>query len=172
MISNGVKDNQQKFTNFGQEFASWSVLEYEKHERSQNWYIAAGVIVFALLVYCYFSANFLFAVIIMMGSFVLVMNDSQNPGQVKISLTSEGVVVGRKFYDYDEIKDFAIVYKPNQGIKRLYFEFNSSVRPRISISLENMNPLPIRENLLKYLKEDLERTNEPLSEGLAKLLKL
>ena len=91
---------------------------------------------------------------------------------VKISLTDEGVIVGKKFYDYDEIKDFSVVYKPRQEVKNLYFEFKSFLRPRLSIPLENKNPLLIRKNLLKYLPEDLDRTDQPLSEGLGKLFKI
>src|SRR3989339_159307 len=52
------------------------------------------------------------------------------------------------------------------------FEFKNVLRPRLSISLENMDPLTIRESLLKYLPEDLERTNRPLSEELASLFRL
>jgi len=91
---------------------------------------------------------------------------------VKISLTEEGIIVGRKFYDYDEFKNFSIVYKPKQETKSLYFEFNNSLRPRLSIPLKKMNPLLIRKNLLKYLPEDLDRTDRPLSEELGKLFKL
>ena len=40
------------------------------------------------------------------------------------------------------------------------------------LTVKNENPLPIRENLLKYLSEDLEKTEQPLSEQIAKILKL
>ena len=45
-------------------------------------------------------------------------------------------------------------------------------RTRFTIPLEDMNPIIIRRNLLKYIKENLDRTTTPLSEQLTKLFKL
>ncbi|MBI4812474.1 hypothetical protein HY798_03495 [Candidatus Falkowbacteria bacterium] len=158
--------------NIGEEFAAWRVPEYEKHERTKVWYAGASIIALILLFYAFWTTNFLFAVIIIVSALVIILRDGGEPEMIDVALTKEGVAVGRKFYDYDELKDFSIVYKPNLGVKNLYFEFKSSVKPRLSIPLDDMNPLPIRENLLKYLPEDLERTDQPTSEGLAKLFKL
>ena len=68
--------------------------------------------------------------------------------------------------------NFSVVYKPKQEIKNLYFEFQNSIKPRLSIPLNNINPINIREYLLKYLKEDLTRKNIPVSEELAKLFRI
>ncbi|MDD5294608.1 MAG: hypothetical protein PHP21_01650 [Patescibacteria group bacterium] len=150
----------------------WQVPEYDKHEKGKNWYIFYSLLAFLLIIYSFFSGNFLFAVIIIIAAVVIVLRDGQEPDLVKISLTEEGVTVGKKFHDYDEFKNFSIVYKPQQEIKNLYFEFNSTIRPRLSIPLRKMNPLLIRKSLLRYLPEDLDRTDRPLSEELGKLFKL
>ena len=163
---------QQTPANQGDEIMSWQVPEYEKHERSKSWYILAGVIGLLFLVYAVYTKNFLFAVIIIVVALIIILHDSREPNLVKVNITDEGIIVGRKFYDYDEIKNFSIVYKPKQGVKNLYFEFKNVIRQRLSIPLRDMNPLSIRENLLKYLPEDLDRTDQPLSEGLAKMFKL
>lgn len=155
-----------------EEELSWEVDEYDQHERSRRWYggaVSAGII---FLVYSFFSANFLFAVIVVLTAFILILRHGQAPDKIKVRLSSEGLTVGNKFYDYDEIKDFSVVYKPQQGIKGLYFEFDNFFRPRLSIPLEKMNPLKVRGFLLKYLKEDLNRIDEPFSERLGKILKL
>jgi len=164
--------NEQEKIDYGQELFSWSVPEYEKHERTKAWYIISIIATLILLFFAFFTYNFLFAVIIIIISLIIILHDGQNPQKVKFIITDEGLIIGRKFYDYDEIKDFAIIYKPRLDAKRLYFEFKNSLKHRLSISLENMNPLPIRETLLEYLEEDLERTDIPLSEALAKLFKL
>ncbi|MDD4477223.1 MAG: hypothetical protein PHY40_03665 [Patescibacteria group bacterium] len=158
--------------NYGKEIISWEVHENEKHERGNNWYIFMSIVASLLLIYCFYTANFLFAVIIILAAIVIVTADGQESILLNISLTTEGIIVGRKFYDYDEIKNFSIIYKPRLEIKNLYFEFKNPLKHRLSIPLNNMNPLPIRENLLKYLSEDLERTDQPVSEALGKLFKL
>jgi hypothetical protein len=151
----------------------WQVPEYEKHQRNKKWYIIAGVITVALILYSLFHENnFLFPFIIVVAAIIIILNDGREPDMIKISLTGEGINIGRKFYDYDEIKNFSIIYKPNIEVKNLYFEFKNVMKHRISIPLGNLNPLIVRDILLKYLPEDLERENEPLSESLAKILKL
>ena len=165
-------DDEAKEEKYEEETITWQIDEYEKHIRTKRWYIIAICAALFFLIFAFFTANFLFAVIIIIVSLVVILHDGQNPARISIIIGEEGVIVGRKMHDYDEIKNFSIVYKPNQEIKRLYFEFKNIITPRLSIPLEDMNPLPIREFLLKYLPEDLERTDEPLSEGLARILKL
>lgn len=154
------------------EIITWEVPEYEKHSRSKQWYIIFGIIALAMLGYAIFSANFLFAIILIIAGFVLIINDARTPQLVSISLTTEGLAVGRKFFDYDEFKNFAIVYKPSAGVKQLYLEFKSLTKHRISVPLTDVNPLFLRDNLLKYLSEDDERTDQSASEAIAKVLKL
>ncbi len=165
-------EESAKAINYGEKIISWSIPEYDKHERQRNWYIVSAVVGLIFLIYSFFSGNFLFAAIIIIGAFVVIIHDGQEPMAIDFVITDEGLIVGRKFYDYDIIKDFSIVYKPRENIKNLYFEFKNVVRPRLSVPLKSMNPLPIRDNLLKYLPEDLERTDQPLSEALAKMFKL
>lgn len=163
---------EEQTIDYGDEIISWQVPEYDKHERSKSWYVIATIVGILLLIYSFWTANFLFAVIIIITSLVIVIHDGREPDMVNFNITDEGIIIGRKFHDYDEIKDFAIVYKPKQGVKNLYFEFKNSLKHRLSIPLQDMNPLPIRETLLKYLKEDLERTDQSTSEGIAKILKI
>jgi hypothetical protein len=158
--------------NYGKKITGWKVPEYDKHKREQGWYLIAAAIAIIFIIYSFFSGNFLFAAIIIIGALVVILHDGQEPMKVDFTITDQGLVVGKKFYDYDVIKDFSIIYKPHDKVKNLYFEFKNVVRPRLSVPLDKMNPLPIRENLLKYLPEDLERTDQPLSEALAKIFKL
>jgi len=164
--------NKENNNIYGNILYSWIISEHEKHYRESSWFIIAGAISFILLIYSIYTSNFLFALIIMITAFVIILNEGKEPLKLKFFITEDGIIVGRKFYDYDEIKDFSIIYKPREDIKRLYFEFKNSFRPRLSIPLLKNNPLPIRDTLLKYLKEDLERTSEPLSEAISKLFKL
>jgi hypothetical protein len=91
---------------------------------------------------------------------------------VDVEIGPEGVKIGAKFFDYDEIKNFSVLYKPKQSVKSMYLEFKNSMRPRLAIPLRRMDALTVRNYLVRYLDEDLERTDPPLSEQLTKLLKL
>ncbi len=64
------------------------------------------------------------------------------------------------------------MYKPDQNIKNLYFEFDNYIKQRLSLNLEDVNPIKIKELLSPILKEDTDRKDPPLSEKLADLFKL
>ena len=173
---------------------SWEVPEYHSEEKTKLWYAIYSLIVIALLVYAIFTQDFIFAIIIIFAAVLIVIFDSSHPGMLEVILSDRGIKVGKEFYGYDQIKDFFIIYEPDQRVKNLYLEFKRFARPtlpetesahyswlfwlvnfartRFSIPLDNMNPIIIRRNLLKYVKENLERTTIPLSEQLTKLFKL
>lgn len=163
-------DNHQ--TSAGRELFSWTVLEREHYQHSRRWRIVASLIGFGLVVLAVLTSNYLFALTILIASFIIVFNEGEEPTELDFIIGTEGVMLGDKFYDYDEFKSFSVLYKPAQGIKSLYLDLASSWRHDLVIPLLDNNPLPIRENLLKYLKEDLERTSESLDETIGKLLKL
>jgi hypothetical protein len=173
---------------------SWRIPEYHGEEKTKRWYLIYGLIGIALLVYAIFTQNFIFAIIVIFAAVLIIILDAGHPGTLEVSISDRGVMVGKEFYSYDQIEDFFIIYEPEQGIKNLYFQFKRFARPslpeseparyswlfwvvnfartRFTIPLEDMNPVIIRRNLLKYVKENLDRTTIPLSEQLTKLFKL
>ncbi|MFA5000426.1 MAG: hypothetical protein WC545_03645 [Patescibacteria group bacterium] len=167
-----------------EQYIRWQIPEYRAPKRSRSWYILAGLFVFICLFLSFFSvrnwqieflgpeANFLFALIIIVGAIITLINETREPLMIDIELGPEGIKVGRKFYDYDEFKNFVVLYRPKQKIKNLYLEYKNAARWRLSLRLRHLDPLAVRNFLAKYLEEDLERTAPPLSEQLTKLLKL
>jgi len=165
-------------------YLKWQVPEYRVPDRNKTWYLIAGLFLIIALFFCFFTiqnwrlvflsynSNFLFAVILILASIITLINESRPPLIVDVELGPEGVKVGSKFYDYDEIKNFSVIYKPKQSVKSLYLEFKNSIKPRLSIPLRRMDALTVRNFLYRYLTEDLERVNPPLSEQLTKILKL
>ncbi len=156
---------------FGKILASWSVSEYEKHERSLAWYIAAGVFGFALFVWAIFTFNYLFALIIVLFSAIVYLRATSDPNMVKFLITTKGVRIGRREYQYKDIDRFWIIYDP-PSVKKLYITFRRSLAPRVMIPLKNQNPVKIREILLDFLLEDLEKEDEPMSEVIGRFAKL
>ena len=164
----------------------WEVPEFRKPERGRNWYIIAGTLGFLMIFFSFFSLslkplklaflgsnnNFLFALIIILGAGIMMLIESREPKMIKVLLDGDGIKLGEKFYDYDDIKNFCVVYRPKDSVKNLYFEFKNTARFRLSLPLRSLNPLAVRNFLKRYLEEDLERTHPPLSEQLTKVLKL
>ena len=177
MSTNNMSKKNKKMAQNRAEIASprniaWKIPEYEKHEKNRNWYIIAAVIALALITYAIFTRNYLFALIIVIIAFIIITRDSQDPLVVIFSLESTGVRLGQSFYSYDTFKDFSVVFRPNDNIKGLYLNFKNTLRPHLSIPLKEASPVEVRNYLLRFLVEDLERNDAPLSEGLSKVLKL
>jgi hypothetical protein len=155
----------------GEILASWSFNEYAQYQRGKRWYVAAFLIIIFLLFYSLITANFLFAVIVILGAVTILMRDRYGPDKIDFAITEDGLKVEDKFYEYDLFSQFYIIYKPPH-IKTLFVDFKSILKPRLSIPLENQNPLKIREVLKEYLKEDLDKEEEPISESLKRILKI
>jgi hypothetical protein len=165
-------------------YLKWQIPEYRIPERSQRWYTIVLILIVLLLFFCFFTisnwrlvflgynSNFLFALILIMAAVITFLNENRPPLILTVELGPEGVTIGSRFYDYDEFRHFCVLYKPKQSVKNLYLEFKNPVRPRLSIPLRRLDALTVRNFLVRYLDEDLERTQPPVSEQLTKLLKL
>ncbi len=149
----------------------WEVDEYSAHSRSKLWYSIAAVLGVALIVYAIATANFLFAVIILMIGVITLLSSFVPPDRVPVVITNTGVVVSDMYYDFQAIKDFSIAYDP-PDVKNLYFEFHSPWHPLLTVPLEDIDPNEVRELLLPYCLENLERVEENLTDVLRRLYKL
>lgn len=150
---------------------AWGVNEYEKHTRSKRWYVMAGLLGAALLLYAVISGNYLFALVVVLFGIILFLQDVQAPLKVSVAITETGVVVGSKFYPFSEFKNYWIIYQPPE-VKNIYFATNSIVKHRLQIPLRDNDPRPIRDFLNQFIVEDLEQEQEPLSDRLGRLFKI
>jgi len=163
--------NEKPTQNYGRILASWTFPERVQYQRGTLWYLAMLTLIGLLLFYSYKTSNVLFAVIIIMSAVFLTMHHRREPNLMEIKITEDGIILNNNFYNYNDFRNFAVIYRPTE-IKNLYLEFKGSFRPRLTIPLEDQNPNEIRNLLLEYLEEDLQRENEPLSDFLARIFKI
>ncbi len=164
-------EHYDEIEDVGTPIVSWEAFEYTPNDRSKSWYIIASVIGAALLVYSIITSNYLFAIIVLMTGVILLMNGLKHPKRMEVHVTDMGIVVGETYHDYKDIKEFALVYEP-PIVKTLYVDFNSVLKPMISIPLEDADPNAIRESLLPYVFENLEREDETLTDILRRVYKM
>ncbi len=106
----------------------------------------------------------------MMG-IILLINNLKHPNRLHIHITDAGIVVGHHFYDYKDIKDFSVIYEPPE-IKILYVDFNSVLEPLLVLPLEDADPNEVRDALLPYAFENLDREEETLTDMVRRMYKL
>lgn len=155
----------------GSALVSWETWEYPPVERSRRWYVIASVLSIALLLYALLTANFVFAVIILMFAVLQLMKDLRKPARMEIHVTTGGIVFGNDFYPYENIRDFSIVYYP-PDVKTLYVSFYGIMSPTLTVPLEGADPNIVREALLPYAFENLNRDREYLTDLITRLYKL
>jgi hypothetical protein len=149
----------------------WSYPEYTLHHRSHSWYFWYGIIAAALIVLSLFSDNYLFAVIIILSSIILFLQNWEHPKTMDLQLRTDGLYLGEKLYSYRDIAEFWIAYDPPH-VSKVYLAFESTIVPMQGIPLGETNPLQVREILLKFVPENLDREDEPGSDIIARVLKI
>lgn len=167
-IAEAIADIEQEH---GGVFGLWRFPEYRKHERGKWWYITMVVLSILLVVFAVLANNILFAIIIIVADIIIFLQGKNQPMDMIFVITEDGILVHHKFYPYRDLQNFWIAFHP-PAVKTLYFKPKAGWRPEISISLEEQDPIEIREILLQFLDEDLEEEDEKTADALSRLLKL
>lgn len=162
---------EEELVDAGESQVEWKIWEYPPHERSIVWFIVAGLVGSALLVYAIVSSNYLFAIIVLMMGIIMLIDGLRHPDRVDVHITDAGIVLGEKYYDFSMIKDFSIIYEPPE-VKILYIDFNNVWQPLLVIPLEDVDPNVVRNSLLPYVFENLQREEETLTDTMRRLYKL
>lgn len=150
---------------------AWSFLEYHPHERGRRWWIVFWILSIGLVAYAGYTKNVLFAVIILIFDVIILFRHYEKPGMLECEVYDHGVIVGARYIPWKHVKKFWIAYDPPH-VKRLYFTHSAGFHHLTSISLEDENPIELREFLKQYLVEDLDQEDEHLTDTLSRLLKI
>ena len=156
---------------FGELVMYWTVKDFHRHERSILWYVLFFVIGIALILYAILTANYIFAVLLVMIGAFMVIRHFQDPQDVPVVILTTGIAIGNHYHEWDEVKDFAIVYEPPE-VRKLYVDFNRLRHPYVSLDIpEEMDPNDLREAMLEFADEDLDRKDEHLTDLVSRLYK-
>ena len=149
----------------------WTIQEYDQHERGTWWYILMLSVGLVLVAYGLFTQNFLFSLIIILAAIILFLQSHQSPLQVPFRIAELGLMVGNRFYPYTELERFYIIYNPSE-VKTLFIETKSVLRPTLRVPLLDQDPVTVRQTLLEFLEEDMEKEQEPLADRAARMWKI
>lgn len=88
----------------------WTASEYIAHDKSVSWFaslIAVAVVVAALL---YLITRDLFIVFVsLFGALMVAVYGSRKPRQLQYQLDHGGITAGKRFYGYEEFRNFSVV---------------------------------------------------------------
>ncbi|MDA2922297.1 hypothetical protein MYX07_03465 [Patescibacteria group bacterium AH-259-L07] len=160
-----------KEINRGKTLLTWSFSEYIEYERSRGWYVILIFLLGAGIIYAVLTANFLFALFLILFGLIVTLQLRHPPLQVAFTISENGLGIGARFYEWDDMRNFRIVYKPPE-IKRLYIDLKNILSPDFSVPLEDQAPDEIRKVLKKYLEEDTEKKEETLIDRASRWMKI
>lgn len=140
-------------------------------QRSSEWYVIAFAVVLFFVLYGIFtgSASMAIAFIVLAGVYYMAQL-KRAPG-IHVVVSELGIHFGSRFYPYNTIQSFWIVYHPPQ-VSTLNFKVIKGVSRTMTIELDpEINPGAIREYLLTQIAE-LEGVQESLTDKIVRKLKL
>jgi len=150
---------------------TWTIPEYEQYERGTGWYVIAGIVVGLLIVYSYWSQNFLFGIIVTLTAVILFLRHYYEPQDVECIIDERGITVGERIYNFNDLKYFRVAEVPNSHYI-LYLHKKRGWHSEFPLKLDSVDPHTVRLYLMNFLDEHGEYTHENMWESLARLLKL
>jgi len=130
----------------------WSAPEFNYYSKGKNWMIIPGFVAAGLLLLAIWTANFLFALLIVLSYFSLMVYGFKKPRLVEITVAPRGVKVAEKFYQFDDLKSFWVFYEPPE-LKEISLHSKKLTSPYIRLPLGEQNPVEARSVLIKYIPE-------------------
>ena len=103
-----------------QDDLSWTASEFIAHEKSAGWYgvLALGGVLLAAAIY-WFTKDAITAGIILFAAIALGVFAARKPRTQQYALTSQGVHIGGKTYDFQAFKAFSVA--PEGAITSIVF---------------------------------------------------
>ena len=135
----------------------WEMDEYLEYRRGPLWYIVLFSVAIVLAVFSYAATGDVIAPvsIFLMAGAVMIFS-LKRPGRKKYSLTSLGLKVGSRLYDYNSFKTFSLVKE--QGVAALYLITNQRFLPPLTIYL----PLDKDKRIIKKLSQYIAYTPQDI----------
>lgn len=166
-----MEPEQTRATEQADPLVAWQFPEFNKRQRPTAWWVAAGVVWLALVVWSLLGLHsFLFLLILLFGAIIFITQERREPDVLECRVTLDGVEVDDRLYPYDQLVQFYIVYKPGE-VAALFLD-RAGLRPTVAIPLQDQDPAQVREALTPRLKEDVDTVHEPLLDQLARKLGL
>lgn len=131
----------------------WEAYEYLHTEKNHDWYWALGLIAVAGAVAALLFSNVLFAILILIASFVLAVFASRKPDLVKFSLTQRGVRINNDLYPFSTLTSFGID-ESHPTTPKLIIQSSKALVPKLTIPLDNVDVDAIHHFMLNFLPED------------------
>lgn len=166
-----MEQNQDTHLDHRTTLLEWEAPEFVPSHRGRTWYIVAGLVMSAFVVYALFTDSLTMAIVFILLAVVFLLVEKREPRTLRVVITDMGVQYNGQFYPYHHINAFWIVYHPPH-VELLYLRLSNGRKyTNLRIELNRQKPQEIRQLLLDEIPE-IEGAIEPMTDLLARILRL
>ena len=151
---------------------SWSALEYEEKERSQDWFWALGIIVATSSIASIIFGNYFFAALLVLSGILLGFFAVKKPDTVTYELNTKGLKIRNRLYLYENIKSFWVQLDTSGETNlrpMLFIHSERAFMPILSIPIDETLAVDIHSILLNRDIAEVEMKEHP-SEKIMEVL--
>jgi hypothetical protein len=140
--------------------------EYEPRERTSDWYWTVSIFTLAICVISLIYGNILFAILVLISAFTLLLLAAREPLLVEVEIGPRGIKNHLKTYAYKQLTGFWIDEEAHKNT--LLLKSTKNFIPLITIPLGDADPDIIHEYLERYLP--VEELHEPIGQKIMERL--
>ena len=147
---------------------NWS-FSSEK-QRGSLWYIIALSVIIWLVIWWFFTRQYIFSVLIILVTWVYFFVENNSESVISVSITNLWIKVNNFFYDFSKIENYSIIYAWENAII-LRLELGKKSLRYLNLQIDNNIALNLKQILPNFINEN-ENWELSFNEKIIRLLKL
>ncbi len=147
----------------------WQAQSKPDHERSDKWYIGAGICATLLIIYGLISGAWLMSVCMAICAGLYYMVRDEKHRLHSIVLTRMGVEFDGVMHPWNELKNFWML--SGHGYVELHIAHKKHLKRDIKIQLGDLDPFAVRDVLHEFIEQDPHK-REKILDAIIRFCKL
>jgi hypothetical protein len=132
----------------------WKANEYVYHEKTVDWYWYFGLTAVVLAGSAIWLHNILFAVIIIIGAFTMLLYANKHPRELEYTANNKEIFFDENSYLHEDIRYFCIINDPKISEEKiLLLQLKKATSIMVTIPLGNADLDELRSFLLSFIEE-------------------
>jgi len=145
----------------------WDGHEYEHKDRDSDWFWAVGIITIAVAVTSVILGNIIFAILIIVSAFALLLFINRPPETLRMIIDERGITKGHIRYPFDTLHSFYIDLEHPHN--KIILRSKKMLMPLVIVPLsQEVDIEDVEEKILQFIPQ--EPLTLPFAERLLEYL--
>jgi hypothetical protein len=131
-----------RYNDFHMEPLTWTALEYDHYERSNDWYWSLGILGLGGAILAIVFGNVIFALFIILSTVLLGLRAYRYPREALFEINEKGVRIDTTIYPYASLYSYDIHEHHRRPM--VIIKSQKMMMPYITLPLEDVTPDDVR----------------------------